>query len=109
MPNAPPTSPLTTRSFSTGTPMRARHVLPHGEGALRGDVQHVAVALGFLNRQPGARLHRRHGDALVDEPDTCDVGRAGKDAVEASALAKEQAEGLEHRADLVLEVLTDPS
>jgi len=56
------------------------------EGALRGDLQHVAVGFGFVDGDAGARLHWRHDDALIDEPHTCDVGRAGEDAVELGAV-----------------------
>ena len=86
MPNAPPTSRDTTRSLSTGTPIVRATCLAHREGALRGDVQHVAVGFGFVDGDAGARLHRRHDDALIDEPHTCDVGRAGEDAVELGAV-----------------------
>jgi hypothetical protein len=49
-------------------------------------VQYVAVGFGFVDRDAGARLHRRHDNALIDEPHTCDVGRAGEDAVEFGAV-----------------------
>ena len=64
----------------------AGNVLAHREGALRGDLQHVAVGFGFVDGDAAARLHRRHDDALIDEPHSCDVGRAGEDAVDLGAV-----------------------
>ncbi len=55
-----------------------RDVLAQHEGALRGAGENVAIAGAVVAGQRAARLHRRHDDALVDEPHPRNVRGAGK-------------------------------
>ena len=55
-----------------------RHVAPHAEHALRGDVQREASARGIVDADRRARLHRVHHQAAVDELEPRDVRGLGE-------------------------------
>src|SRR5215813_13831782 len=100
MPNAPPTSRDTTRSLSTGTFIVRATSWRIAKALCDATCKYVAVGFGFVDGDAGARLHRRHDDALIDEPHSCDVGCAGEEAVEFGAVLGFRAIGVPADRDI---------
>ncbi len=80
-PNPPPTSPVTHRTCSAGTPSTAREIGGELMHALEPGVERVAAGVGVPFGQRGARLQKAGDEPIVDERQPRYVGGGGDGAL----------------------------
>ena len=91
MPKPPPTSGETTRIWFPACGRSARRPMARAMRVLRG-VERVAVAVGMVIADRGARLHRVGGEPVVPDPQRHDVLGAGERRVGRLLVAEHQRE-----------------